>query len=68
MQRPLMPSRRRQAVCALQVAALIIALAPFVPPPASAAIAAAALVVLAWSFLIDTLWLWRRASIESSAV
>jgi len=59
---PLRPSRRRQAVCVVQVAALTIALAPIVPPSASAPLAAAALAALTWSFLIDTLWLWRRAA------
>jgi phosphatidylglycerophosphate synthase len=59
---PLAPSRRRQAVCVLQIASLIVALAPLVTPPASAAIAAAALLALSASFLIDIVWLWRRAA------
>jgi phosphatidylglycerophosphate synthase len=62
LQAPLPPSRRRQAVCVVQVAALTIALVPFVAPPISTAITAAALAALVYSFLIDTLWLWRRAA------
>ena len=61
MRAPLPPSRRRQTICVVQVAALTIALVPLVTRPISAAIAAGALAALAWSFLIDTLWLWRRA-------
>ena len=58
---PLPPSRRRQTICVVQVAALTIALVPTIAPPVSAAIAAAALASLTGSFLVDTLWLWRRA-------
>ena len=57
MERPLEPSRRRQTVCVLQVAALIAVIEPFVTPPLSSVIAAFALGVLAGSFLIDTRWL-----------
>ena len=56
---PLEPSRRRQAVCVVQIAALLLALLPAVGAPAAGRIAAAALAVLAWSFLVDILWLWR---------
>jgi len=58
---PLPPSRRRQTICVVQVAALTIALVPTIAPPVSAAVAAAALASLTGSFLVDTLWLWRRA-------
>jgi phosphatidylglycerophosphate synthase len=57
MERPLEPSRRRQAVCVVQVVALIAAIEPFVTRPYSATIAATALAVLAGSFLVDTRWL-----------
>ena len=57
---PLPPSRRRQAVCVIQIAALTVVLLPAIEPPLSAAVAGAALVVLAWSFLIDIVWLWRQ--------
>lgn len=65
LQRPLPPSRRRQAICVLQVTALIIVILPIVTPPLSTLIAAGALAVLVWSFLVDTAWLWRRAQIQS---
>lgn len=64
MRRPLPPSRRRQAVCVVQVAALITVMVPLVEPPASGAVAAMALVLLTWSFAVDTLWLWRHAPIR----
>jgi len=57
MERPLEPSRRRQTVCVIQIAALIAVVLPAVTPPLSTVIAAAALAVLAASFLIDTSWL-----------
>jgi phosphatidylglycerophosphate synthase len=60
MRRELMPSRRRQAVCVIQVCALIVILLPDVPLPQSAWIAAAALAVLCYSFFVDTVWLWRH--------
>jgi phosphatidylglycerophosphate synthase len=59
MQEPLEPSRRRQAICVVQVVALIVALLPPIGPAAASALAAAALAALAWSFLVDILWLWR---------
>jgi phosphatidylglycerophosphate synthase len=58
---PLPPSRRRQAICVLQIIALTLALVPAIQPPLSTMLAAAALASLAASFLMDILWLWRRA-------
>lgn len=55
------PSRRRQTVCVVQIAALIAALAPSVAPPVAAALAAGSLALLTWSFAIDVLWLARRS-------
>jgi phosphatidylglycerophosphate synthase len=57
---PLPHSRRRQAVCVVQVAALIVVLLPPLTRPASAALAAIALAVLMASFLVDTRWLLNR--------
>jgi phosphatidylglycerophosphate synthase len=57
--RPLPPSRRRQAVCVVQIVTLIVCVAPPFVPPASGAIALAGLVLLAWSFALDTAWLAR---------
>jgi phosphatidylglycerophosphate synthase len=58
---PLPPSRRRQAICVVQIASLILCLAPFVGPPASAAIGFLGLVALLGSFAADVAWLARRA-------
>jgi phosphatidylglycerophosphate synthase len=61
MRRPLPDSRRRQTICVVQVGGLLIALAPFVRPPASDLIAATALVVLIYSFAMDSAWLLRTS-------
>jgi phosphatidylglycerophosphate synthase len=60
MRRPLESSRRRQTLCVIQIAALIVALLPALNRTASEAIAAASLAALVWSFLVDILWLWQR--------
>ncbi len=57
---PLPPSRRRQTICVLQVAGLTLVMVPAIVPPLSTAIAAVALAVLAYSFFVDTVWLWRH--------
>jgi hypothetical protein len=46
----------------IQIAALTLVMLPAIEPPASTALAAASLAALFWSFLIDTVWLWRRAA------
>jgi phosphatidylglycerophosphate synthase len=61
LERPLPSSRRRQTVCVLQIVSLIGALVPAVTPPWSGAVASAGLVLLAWSFAVDVVWLARRA-------
>jgi len=61
LRRPLPPSFRRKLVCALQMVALVAALAPVVAPPAGALLAATALVALCYSFAADVLWLGRHA-------
>ena len=53
--------RRGRVICVVQIVALIVAVAPIIPPPLSAAAAAAGLLVLACSFLVDTIRLWRNA-------
>lgn len=58
--RPLPPSRRRSAVCGLQVAVLGVILTPAVGPPFSGALAFAALLALALSFAADVLRLAGR--------
>jgi phosphatidylglycerophosphate synthase len=59
---PLPPSKRRQAICVVQISALLVCLAPFVSAEQSERIAALALVLLGGSFAIDTLWLHRHAA------
>ena len=56
------PSRRRQTIGVIQIAALTLVMLPAVEPPTSTAVAAAALVTLSCSFLTDTRWLWRHAA------
>jgi phosphatidylglycerophosphate synthase len=57
------PSRRRQAVCVVQIVTLIGALVPIVAPPWSGAVALAGLVALVWSFGVDVAWLERHARV-----
>jgi phosphatidylglycerophosphate synthase len=54
------PSRRRQAVCVVQIVSLLGALTPLVAPPWSSALAFAGLVALVWSFAVDVRWLARH--------
>ena len=61
LRRPLPPSFRRRLVCAVQMVALVAALAPVVAPPAGAVLAAAALAALCYSFAADVRWLGRHA-------
>ena len=60
LRQALFPSWRRKAVCVLQVAGLSALLLPAVPPTASAPAAAALVATLAWSFVVDVVWLWRH--------
>lgn len=57
--RPLPPSKRRQAICVVQTAALLVALAPVVAAPVSDVVAAAGLAALGVSFAVDVRWLFR---------
>jgi phosphatidylglycerophosphate synthase len=61
LQRPLPPSRRRQTICVVQIVALTLAIVPAIGPPFSRLLAAAALLTLSYSFLVDTVWLWRSS-------
>jgi phosphatidylglycerophosphate synthase len=60
MDAALPPSLRRKAVCVAQIVGLCIVVSPAVAPPISTAIAATTLAALAYSFLVDTLWLRRH--------
>jgi phosphatidylglycerophosphate synthase len=55
------PSRRRQAVCVVQIVSLLVALAPVVARTWSAALALAGLAALVWSFAVDVRRLARQA-------
>ena len=61
MRQPLTPSLRGRVICVVQIAALMRAIVPAIAPPYSATIAALGLLALCYSFLIDTVWLWRHA-------
>ncbi len=70
MRRPLPPSSRRKTIAALQMAALILAIAPFVTPTLSAGVAALALLALSLSFAADIAWLAnesRKSALQESA-
>jgi phosphatidylglycerophosphate synthase len=59
------PSRRRQAVCVVQITALIVCLGPIVPPLLASALAAISLALLTLSFAIDIRFLYRAPSTET---
>ena len=60
LRRPLFASQRRRIVCAVQIAGLLLALLPAMQPPVSSVVAAVSLAALSYSFVVDTVWLWRR--------
>jgi phosphatidylglycerophosphate synthase len=60
LRQPLFDSVRRRTICVVQIAGLLVALWPAVPPPASNAISAVALAALCYSFAVDIAWLWRH--------
>jgi phosphatidylglycerophosphate synthase len=62
MDAPLTATRRGKIICVVQIAALVVAIAPTMPPSTSSIIAAAGLLALSYSFLADTLRLWRNAT------
>jgi phosphatidylglycerophosphate synthase len=59
---PLPPSARRKTSAVVQVIALILTLAPFVPVTLSARIAALGLCALAVSFAVDIVWLFQNGA------
>jgi phosphatidylglycerophosphate synthase len=66
--RPLPPSRRRQTICVVEIAALLAVVSPLMPASVTSPAAAAALAVLAASFLMDIVWLWRSATATTARV
>ena len=61
LRHPLPPSRRGKVICVVQIVGLTVAIAPIVTPSVSVLLAGAALLALCYSFLVDTVWLWRHA-------
>jgi phosphatidylglycerophosphate synthase len=59
MQRPLPPSFRRKTVCVVQGVALVACVAPIFSAGMATAASAAALLLLTYSFAVDTWWLFR---------
>jgi phosphatidylglycerophosphate synthase len=59
---PLPSSRRRQAICVIQIVTLAVIVSPLLPANVTSPLAAAALVALTASFLVDVVWLWRARS------
>jgi phosphatidylglycerophosphate synthase len=68
LRRPLPASTRRKSIAVVQVVALILTLAPFVPSRAASASAAVGLGALTLSFLVDVVWLLRNASLVRATV
>jgi phosphatidylglycerophosphate synthase len=64
MREPLFPSVRRKAICVVQTVGLILTILPPIVPPASEWLAVVSLAALVYSFLADTLWLWRQAIVS----
>jgi len=62
LQNPLPSSRRRQTICVIQIAGLTLTILPAIGRPLSLLPASVALMALCYSFLTDTLWLWRHAA------
>ena len=62
LQAPLPEAFRRKAICVVQIGALILLACPLTPAMAVAPVAVFAAILLSWSFLVDILWLARRAA------
>lgn len=61
---PLPQSFRRKLVCVVQVAAMCLVLVPGTVPPVSSGLSAIALLLLAYSFAVDCLYLLRQAEVD----
>jgi phosphatidylglycerophosphate synthase len=59
--RPLRSTLRGKTVAVVQIAGLIVAVAPSTPLPYSAIVAAVTLAALVWSFSVDMLWLAKQS-------
>lgn len=66
---PLPPRKRRQAVCVAQMAALVLAIVPRMPPAVASLLCLVALAALVYSFAVDVAWLVAsRADDKKEAV
>ena len=54
---PLPPKKRRQAICVVQMASLILAIVPGMPPELASPLCLAAFAALVYSFAADVAWL-----------
>ena len=59
MRRPLAPTQRARVICVVQIVTLIVAIGPIIPRQLSLPVAAAGVLALSYSFLVDTVRLWR---------
>jgi phosphatidylglycerophosphate synthase len=59
MRGPLEPTPRARAICAIQIASLLLSLLPSIAPPSSGIVAGTGLAALTYSFAVDTMRLWR---------
>jgi phosphatidylglycerophosphate synthase len=66
LRQPLPPSPRRKILAVVQVVALIVTVAPFVPTSLSVPLAAIALGALTLSFMVDVLWLFSPHEVNSN--
>jgi phosphatidylglycerophosphate synthase len=60
LNRPLTPTRRARVICVVQILVLLIAMLPALPPSVTSPLAAAGVLVLVYSFAVDSWWLWRH--------
>lgn len=60
LQGTLFESLRRKAVCVWQIAALLLALMPWTSEVATQLLALSALILLVYSFSVDTFWLYQQ--------
>jgi phosphatidylglycerophosphate synthase len=59
---PLPPRKRRQAICVIQVSALLVSAAPAIPAPAATLLCLGGLALVSYSFAVDIAWLIARPS------
>ena len=68
LDRPLPRSQRRKTVCVLEIIALIACVSPILPDAWRTAAAVDAVLMLAWSFALDIVWLTRRRHLPMTRV